>query len=290
MQLYRFFSSFQETSNEKQGLDNVAYDFGSQTELSPASRVTLKLPGLTSKHQAHIIKSSLISLNGVLGISLSLPRKLAKVDYETSVITSKDIALELQTAGFSVESAVYIRVGGIHCQSCVQAIEEQIGELPGVSHIQVSLQDGVALIVFEPFFVTQQVLRDRIEDMGFDATFFTDDSSRQDISYWEKDTLNPPVQVISVWITGMTCNSCVQSIEGRMSEMVGLQSIAVSLKEGKGMITFDPSLTDPEQLRMAVEDMGFDASLEGRCQIKRLLLEALIYIMLFFRTEHESLC
>lgn len=248
----------------------MAYDFGSQTELRPspksASRVTFKLPGLTSEHQAQAIESRIFSLNGVLGISLSLPRILAKVDYDTSAITTKEIALELQRAGFSVESAVYIRVDGMHCQSCVQSIEGRIGELPGVSHIQVSLQDGTALIVFQPLLVTQQVLRDKIEDMGFDANFFTEDPSRQDISYWERDILNLSAQTVTVWITGMTCNSCVQSIEGRMSQMAGVQSIAVSLKEEKGTITFDPSLTDPEQLRMAVEDMGFDASIEGRYQ------------------------
>uniref|UniRef100_A0A7N6FDV5 Copper-transporting ATPase 2 n=1 Tax=Anabas testudineus TaxID=64144 RepID=A0A7N6FDV5_ANATE len=248
----------------------MAYDCGSQTELcSPpksGSRVTFKIPGLSSQHQAQAIESRVSSLNGVLGISLSLPRKLAKVYYDTSVITTKEIALELQTSGFSVESAVQIKVDGMHCQSCVQSIEGQIGELPGVSHIKVSLQDGAALVIFQPLRVTQQELRDKIADMGFDATLFPDDPSGQDISHWEKDILNLSAQTVTVWITGMTCNSCVKSIEGRMSQMAGVQSIAVSLKEEKGTITFDPSLTDPERLRIAIEDMGFDASLEGRYQ------------------------
>ncbi|XP_026218333.1 copper-transporting ATPase 2 isoform X3 [Anabas testudineus] len=254
------------TNHEKKGLDNMAYDCGSQTELcSPpksGSRVTFKIPGLSSQHQAQAIESRVSSLNGVLGISLSLPRKLAKVYYDTSVITTKEIALELQTSGFSVESAVQIKVDGMHCQSCVQSIEGQIGELPGVSHIKVSLQDGAALVIFQPLRVTQQELRDKIADMGFDATLFPDDPSGQDISHWEKDILNLSAQTVTVWITGMTCNSCVKSIEGRMSQMAGVQSIAVSLKEEKGTITFDPSLTDPERLRIAIEDMGFDASLE----------------------------
>lgn len=45
--------------------------------------------------------------------------------------------------------------------------------------------------------------------------------------------------------------------------MTGVQSIAVSLEEGKGTVTFDPGLTEPELLRAAVDDMGFEASLEG---------------------------
>ncbi|KAL7370037.1 hypothetical protein ABVT39_017057 [Epinephelus coioides] len=248
---------------EKQGFDNLAYEYGSQSELYPppktASRTTFKLLGLTSEHQAKAIESRICSLNGVLAVNLSFPSSMAKVDYHTSVITTTEIALELQRVGFNVESAVQIRVDGMHCQSCVQSIEGHIGPLPGVSHIQVSLQDAVALIIYTPLVVTQQELRDSIEDMGFGATLLTDDPSECDISYWQRDILS---FTVTVWIVGMTCNSCVQSIEGRISQMTGVQSIVVSLKEEKGIITFDPSLTEQEQVRAAIEDMGFDASLE----------------------------
>uniref|UniRef100_A0A8C2WUB3 Copper-transporting ATPase 2 n=1 Tax=Cyclopterus lumpus TaxID=8103 RepID=A0A8C2WUB3_CYCLU len=254
-------SSFQENGldMEKQGLDNLAYEYGSQTELCPppktASGATFKLLGLTPEHQAQAIESRICSLGGVLAASVSLPNCSAKVDYDTSVITTREIVLELQRSGFSVESAARIGVDGMHCQSCVQSIEGQIGLLPGVSHIQVSLQDAAALIVYQPLLVSQQELRDGIEDMGFGARLWADESSG-----W--DALNATV---TVWIVGMTCNSCVQSIEGRISQMTGVQSIAVSLRERKGTVTFNPSLTAPQQLRAAIEDMGFDASLEGCC-------------------------
>ncbi|XP_072235854.1 copper-transporting ATPase 2 [Leuresthes tenuis] len=249
---------------QKQGFDNLAYEYGSQSELYPspnlASRATFKLLGLTSKHQA--VETTLSSLNGVLSVIWSVPDSLVQVDYDTSVTTTKEIALQLQTLGCGVEGAVQIKVDGMHCQSCVQSIEGKIGALPGVSHIQVSLQDSVALIVFQPVFVTQQELRDKIEDMGFDATLSHEDPSNGDLGYWQIDHLNVTTQTVTVWIVGMTCSSCVQSIEGRISQMSGVKSITVSLKEEKGTIHFDPSLTKPEQLRAAIEDMGFDASLK----------------------------
>ncbi|XP_070711554.1 copper-transporting ATPase 2 [Pempheris klunzingeri] len=251
---------------EKQGLDNLAYEYGSQSELCPppktASRATFKLLGLTTERQAQAVQSRISSLSGVLSVSLSFPSSSAKVDYDTSAITTKDIALELHTMGFDAESAVRIGVEGMHCQSCVQTIEGQMVPLHGVSFIQVSLQDGAALIVYRPLLVTQQELRDKIDDMGFGATSLDDDPPGQDISFWQREALNSSVQTVDVWIVGMTCNSCVQSIEGRISQMTGVSSIVVSLTEGKGTITFDPSLTEPEQLRAAIEDMGFDASLE----------------------------
>ncbi|XP_054479629.1 copper-transporting ATPase 2 [Anoplopoma fimbria] len=254
---------------QTQGLDNLAYEYGSQSELCPppktASTATLKLLGLSPEHQAHAIESRICSLNGVLSASLSLPSSLAKVDYDASVITTKEMALELQSVGLNVESAVRIGVDGMHCQSCVQSIEGRIGPLPGVSHIQVSLQDAAALIVYQPLLVSQQELRDSIEDMGFGSTLSPDGPSGCDTSFWQTDVLS---STVTVWIVGMTCNSCVQSIEGRISQMTGVQSIAVSLKEEKGTVTFDPSLTAPEQLRAAIEDMGFEASLEEPASVK----------------------
>ncbi|XP_014847087.1 PREDICTED: copper-transporting ATPase 2 [Poecilia mexicana] len=248
--------------------DNLAYEYGSQSELDlsakPISRISFKLLGLVSEQQA--VETTLDRLNGVFAIIWSVSDSLLQVDYNTSITTTKEIARQLQTLGCRVEAAIRIKVGGMRCQSCVQAIEGQFGGLPGVSHIQVSLQDRTALIVYQPVLVTQQELRDKIEDMGFDAALLPEDSSDGDLSYWQNDLINAPIQTVTVWIGGMTCRSCVQSIEGRISQMIGVKSIMLSLKEGKGTIHWDPSLTDPEQVRAAIEEMGFDASLEEPLQ------------------------
>uniref|UniRef100_A0A667XMJ9 Copper-transporting ATPase 2 n=1 Tax=Myripristis murdjan TaxID=586833 RepID=A0A667XMJ9_9TELE len=248
---------------EKQAHDNLAFECGSQSELYPPpktpSRATFKLLGLNPELQVPAILSRLSSLNGVLAVNLTSAGGLAKVDYDTSAVTTKEITVELRAMGYDVESAVRIKVDGMTCQSCVQSIEGRIGVLAGVSHIKVFLQDGVAVIVFQPLLITQEELRDNIEDMGFGATLLEEDPSGPDIT-----------QTVTVLIVGMTCNSCVQSIEGRISQMTGVHSIMVSLKEGKGTITFDPGLTQPELLRAAVEDMGFSASLEGSTEKSRL--------------------
>lgn len=55
----------------------------------------------------------------------------------------------------------------------------------------------------------------------------------------------------------------MQAVEERFAQMSGLHSALVSLREETTTVTFDPRLTEPEQLKAAVEDMGFDASLTG---------------------------
>ncbi|XP_038138087.1 copper-transporting ATPase 2 [Cyprinodon tularosa] len=247
---------------DQTGFDNLAYEYGSQSELlstKPISRASFKLLGLACGPQD--VESTLSHLKGVSAIIWTVADSLLQVEYDASFTTTKEIALQLQTLGCRVEAAIRIKVDGMRCQSCVQAIEGQVGEMQGVSYIQVSLQDGVALIVYQPLLVTQHDLRDKIEDMGFDATLFPEESFDGDLSCWQSD-LNGPIHIVNVWIGGMTCRSCVQSIEGRICQMVGVKSVIVSLKEEKGTISFDPSLTDAEHVRAAIEEMGFDASLK----------------------------
>lgn len=241
----------------------MAYEYGSQSELCPplqTSTETFKLLGLAPEHPLHAVVESRISrLRGVLAVTTASPSQLTKVDYSRSLITAAEIAQELLRMGFHVEAGVWIGVDGMHCQSCVQSIERRVGTLRGVSYVRVSLEEGAALVVFEPLHITRQELRDKIEEMGFGATLLADDPSAA-ISHWQGDV----TQNVTIWIGGMTCNSCVQSIDGKISQVMGVHSIEVSLKDKKGKITFDPGLTGPEQLRLAIEEMGFGASLQGR--------------------------
>ncbi|XP_061745377.1 copper-transporting ATPase 2 isoform X2 [Nerophis ophidion] len=242
---------------EKTGLDNLAYEYGSQRDLRPpikTSTETFKLLGLDPDHPIHAVVESRISgLSGVLAVRSASPSRPTEVDYVSSLTTAAEIALELRRTGFHVESTVRVAVDGMRRQSCAESIQRHVGALRGVSSVEASLQEGTALVVFQPLHVTRQQLRDRIADLGFGATLLALDVA------WQAD-FSPTAAV--VWITGMTCQSCVRSIEGGVSRMRGVHSVVVSLEDGKGTITFDPELTDPEQLRVAIEDMGFEASLE----------------------------
>lgn len=59
----------------------------------------------------------------------------------------------------------------------------------------------------------------------------------------------------------MTCNSCVMSIEDKISGMAGVKSIKVLLKEETAIVHYEPARVSPSALRTAIEDMGFDVFL-----------------------------
>nr|XP_054595458.1 copper-transporting ATPase 2 isoform X2 [Nothobranchius furzeri] len=255
-------SELKRNSPDLKGFDNLAYEYDSQRELhsppKPGCRATFKLLGLTLEHR--VVETTASQLNGVLAVILSGPDNLLQVDYDASITSTEEIALQLQTLGCIMEAAVQIKVDGMRCQSCVQSIKGSIGGLSGVLHIQVSLQDSRAVIVYHPVLITQQGLRNKIQDLGFEATLMPEVQSGGGLVYWQKDLLDIPIHTVTIWIGGMTCISCVRSIESRVSQITGVKFVTVSLEEAKGTITFDPSLMKPEHLRTTIEELGFDAS------------------------------
>ncbi|XP_060493245.2 copper-transporting ATPase 2 isoform X3 [Panthera onca] len=167
-----------------------------------------------------------------------------------------------------------LRVDGMHCKSCVLNIEENIGQLPGVQSIQVSLENRIAQVQFDPSRVTPGALQRAIEALppGNFQVSLPDGAAGSGTDNRPSTNLAPapaPAQgtrmqglcsTVVLAIGGMTCASCVQSIEGLLSRREGVRRVSVSLTEGTGVVLYDPSVINPEGLRAAVEEMGFKAS------------------------------
>lgn len=60
-------------------------------------------------------------------------------------------------------------------------------------------------------------------------------------------------------IEGMTCSSCVHSIETHLIKMHGVKSAVVTLSTQKGKITYDAEHIGVRDLIEAISDLGFDA-------------------------------
>lgn len=172
-----------------------------------------------------------------------------------------------------------LRVKGMHCRSCVVNIQENISSLPGVSSVEVSLEKELASICYDPLKVTVTQLQQAIEALppgDFKAEPLDSSHTLSPVSTSVAPTVSPSqprlavsqpcfnqplVSTVNIHIEGMTCNSCVQSIEGMVSQRKGVRSAQVSLTDHKGIFEYDPLLTTPEELKDAIEDMGFDAFL-----------------------------
>uniref|UniRef100_A0A8C0JIH6 Copper-transporting ATPase 2 n=1 Tax=Canis lupus dingo TaxID=286419 RepID=A0A8C0JIH6_CANLU len=165
-----------------------------------------------------------------------------------------------------------LRVDGMHCQSCVLNIEENIGQLPGVQNVQVSLENRTAQVQYDPSCVTAGALQRAIEALppgNFKVSLPAAAAGSETGNRFSACAAPAPAprtpapgrcDTVMLAIVGMTCASCVQSIEGLISQREGVQQISVSLAEGTAVVLYDPSIIGPEELRAAVEEMGFETS------------------------------
>jgi len=60
-------------------------------------------------------------------------------------------------------------VAGMHCGGCVKSVTGAISRLPGVKHVDVSLENSAAKVEFDVTVATPETIIAAIEDAGFDA-------------------------------------------------------------------------------------------------------------------------
>lgn len=63
---------------------------------------------------------------------------------------------------------VELNVGGMRCGKCVDKIEKFVGEIEGISLVDVNLQDSKVIVEFESP-ATQELITEAILDAGFEV-------------------------------------------------------------------------------------------------------------------------
>uniref|UniRef100_A0A673MTC7 P-type Cu(+) transporter n=1 Tax=Sinocyclocheilus rhinocerous TaxID=307959 RepID=A0A673MTC7_9TELE len=197
-----------------------------------------------------------IEVAGFKAIAKSKPRqlKLSASEVERLLSAHKQEEKVSEPCTDSSITTVF-QLTGMHCKSCVVNIQDNISKLPGVSSVVVSLENRQATIQHNPKQTSAVELQKAIEALppgDFKAILPASPVP---------GFLQPLVSVAEIHIEGMTCGSCVQSIEGMISQKKGVRSAQVSLANHQGTFEYDPLVTTSEELRAAVEDMGFDAFL-----------------------------
>uniref|UniRef100_A0A673KX94 P-type Cu(+) transporter n=1 Tax=Sinocyclocheilus rhinocerous TaxID=307959 RepID=A0A673KX94_9TELE len=257
---------------------------------SGVEAVKMRIEGMVCLSCTTTIEGKIGKLKGVEKIKVSLESQEAAVLYLPCVVTVDEIVNQIEVAGFKaivkskprqlklsaseverllsapkqeekvsepcIDSSIttVFQLTGMHCKSCVVNIQDNISKLPGVSSVVVSLENRQATIQHNPKQASAVELQKAIEALppgDFKAILPASP---------EPGFLQPLVSVAEIHIEGMTCGSCVQSIEGMISQKKGVRSAQVSLANHQGTFEYDPLVTTPEELRAAVEDMGFDTN------------------------------
>lgn len=137
---------------------------------------------------------------------------------------------------------VRIRISGMTCAMCVETIEKALKQVHGVKSVAVNLGNETALIEYDPGLTNIGELQKAIEDAGYGMVN----------------------EHAALKIGGMTCATCVNTIENTLRKQEGIVSVNVNLGAEKAYVTFNPSILDIPDMKRVIEDVGYQyLGLEG---------------------------
>jgi Cu+-exporting ATPase len=133
---------------------------------------------------------------------------------------------------------VAIPVSGMTCPDCPQKIEGALRALPGVGHAAVNLHTGVAVVDYDAARVRAQDLLEAIRRAGF----------------------TPGAARLRLAVKGMTCASCVTTVEQALTRTPGVLAASVNPAQAVADVIYEPRVVDFEGIKRAVEAGGYQAA------------------------------
>ncbi|MCA1061279.1 heavy metal translocating P-type ATPase [Rossellomorea aquimaris] len=132
-----------------------------------------------------------------------------------------------------------VSIEGMTCASCSQAVEKATKKLDGVQQASVNLATEKLNITYDENELSLEEIKKAVDDAGYKA-----------VTEMEKKTFS---------VTGMTCASCVQSVEKATRKLDGVKEASVNMATEKLMIEYDPAVVTVSDIKGAVSDAGYEA-------------------------------
>lgn len=228
--------------------------------------VTIPVQGMTCMSCVNAISKALSPVTS--SVQVNLEDETATVTFDSTQYTIQQIVDFIEECGFDVPTllSLSLSVTGMTCNSCVKAITNACSQLNGLDNINVDLENGKAMIDYQPMLLSPKQIMETIEECGFDVAHYSDktvttkDDKLVEIQYLHTSEATSTTTA-QLHITGMTCASCVNSIENGLTAVDGVENVQVSLLAESATIVYHKSKTSIGQMIEKINDMGFDASL-----------------------------
>jgi Cu+-exporting ATPase len=130
---------------------------------------------------------------------------------------------------------IELPVTGMTCASCVRTVERALQRADGVQEANVNLATERATVSYDPSLATVNSLIDRVANAGYGVATAS----------------------VDLPITGMTCASCVRTVERALKKPAGVLDVNVNLATEKATVTYIPGTVRRPDLVRAVEAAGY---------------------------------
>lgn len=132
-------------------------------------KAEIKISGMHCASCALNVEKSLQGLEGVEEAQVNFGTEKATVEYDPNKLELQKLEETVEKAGYGViNEKVVIKVGGMTCAMCVQAIEGVLRKIEGISEVNVNLAAEKAYVTYNPQMTSVAQMRKAIEDLGYE--------------------------------------------------------------------------------------------------------------------------
>ena len=151
---------------------------------------------------------------------------------------------------------LHISIKGMTCQSCVKSIKAAFQDVSGIDDIAISVEQEKGIFKFNSGLVKDEKIMKIINECRFVAA--VEMYIPCNINVMEGELTDDKLKQWTFIVKGMTCQSCVNSIETKLSGYSSIQSVKVDLAKEQVEVLYRTDDISKEEIINLIEDVGFD--------------------------------
>jgi len=140
----------------------------------------------------------------------------------------------------------------MRCHKCVARLTGVLEVLPGVSEVEVDLEDASASFAYDPTLNDEERVAAAITEAGFRVEEAPAPVAPEPVEE------SPPDEA-QLRLYGMSCSNCARTIEKGVGQIPGVISAKVNFALESLSLSWDPALTDLPAVRAVIRELGFRA-------------------------------
>jgi Cu+-exporting ATPase len=159
------------------------------TGITPANITHSKIPvaGMTCAHCVRNLEEALHGVAGVTGVAVNYSTGIVVVDHDPQQAPLTKLLETIRSRGYMPAPAkLHLAVKGMHCASCVTAVEQALTHTAGVISASVNPASAQAEVVYQPGQVDFQGLQQAVQQSGYEAEA-TDPTSEPGLDRQEQE-------------------------------------------------------------------------------------------------------
>ncbi len=220
------------------------------------NQLLLHIDGMTCKHCAARVQRALEKLQGTASVAVDAEEGTA-VLVARSWIAPVDLAASVSAAGYELrsvlaEGAFTLPVSGMHCVNCVRRIEEALLAVPGVVAVHADHEQHRVDIEGQ---AQLGAVQDAVVKAGYEITA-TDAPDIKSVHQPNQEVGNSRPLLFE--IGGMSCASCVRSVEQALLATPGVERASVNFADQSAWVM---ATTEVLLLQNAIKQAGYSAIL-----------------------------